>query len=143
MRFRIASLLLPALLAGCGGYVSFGFGTTFGSSFDDAGFIDWTSNSSGERVVDASNHAFAFYADNGCLYNFQTGRENRAFCLLAGQNVAAFGDMRIRILNVQSTAGTCIAALIDPATGNFIDIQLDQAGREVAAVTAVRAVPCA
>lgn len=57
-KFRIGLILiLLAALAGCGG----------GSGSDDdetdllgSTFIFWTGNSSGDEVVDASNHVFAW-----------------------------------------------------------------------------------
>jgi len=137
-RTGIATLLLAAL-TGCGGGGS--------SSFDDNGsnehpFVIWVGNSSRDQVVDANNHVFAFYADTGCLYNFQTGRENTSFCLTSAGDTALYGGFPIRIANVRSSTGACVAALIDPATARFIDIELDASAREVVFVTQFNADFC-
>ena len=130
----LATLLL-ATLGGCGGgYVSVGIGSSFCDC--DVPFVFWSGSANGDRVVDVNNKAFAFFADNGCLYNFQTDRENQAFCLTHAGDTAQYGPAFLRIANVRSIAGTCIAALLDAATGRFIDIELDTAGREVVFVTA-------
>jgi hypothetical protein len=137
-RMGIAALLLAAL-TGCGG----------GSASVDVNpgspshpFVIWVGNSSGDRVVDANDHVFAFYADSGCLYNFQTGRENTGFCLTSSGDTALYGGFPVRIANVHSAAGPCVAALIDEATAHFIDIELDASGREVVFVTAFHADFC-
>jgi hypothetical protein len=39
--------------------------------------------------------------------------------------------LTVRIANIRAANGTCIAALIDPVTLHFIDIELDATGREV------------
>jgi hypothetical protein len=129
----LATLLLATsalALGGCGGgFVSIGVGTTF---VDDASpFIFWAGSSNEDRVVDVNNKAFAFYSDNGCLYDFQTDRENRGFCLNSNADTAQYGSLMVRIANIRAANGTCIAALIDPVTLHFIDIELDAMGREV------------
>ena len=138
LKIGFASLVLAAL-AGCGG----------GSVSVDAGstpvrrtFIFWSGSSGGERVVDVNNDAFAFYSDTGCLYNFQTGRENPGFCLNAGGDRVRYGVLAMRIVNVTSTAGTCIAALVEESTAQFVDIATDAFDREAVAVTALRPSPC-
>jgi hypothetical protein len=127
----LATLLLTALaLGGCGGgFVSIGVGTTFVD--DTSPFIFWAGSSNEDRVVDVNNKAFAFYSDNGCLYDFQTDRENRGFCLNSNADTAQYGPLTVRIANIRAANGTCIAALIDPVTLHFIDIELDATGREV------------
>jgi len=134
------ALLVAAALAGCGG----GTSVSVSSTPDPVPppFILWAGSSGGERVVDASNDAFAFYADSGCLYNFRTGRENPAFCLTSGQSTVRYGGLFMRIVNVLSVAGTCIAGLVEERTANFIDIELDSLGREIVIVTALRPSPC-
>src|SRR3569833_168357 len=120
-KLGIAPLQLAAI-AGCGGCdysVAIGFGEC---SFDHP-FVIWAGNSNCDQVVDVNNNAFAFYADNVCLYNFRTGRENTQFCLTSGAGTALYGGFRMRITNVQTVTGTCIAALIDESTGHFIDVK--------------------
>jgi hypothetical protein len=131
-------VLLLAALTGCGGSVSFGVGD---ASIDHR-FVVWAGNSragnrNGDEVVDANNNAFAFFADNGCLFNFQTGRENTHFCLTLAGDTALYDGFLVRIANVRSGTGVCIAALLDAATGNFIAIGLDSVGREVVFITAL------
>src|SRR3981081_1057315 len=110
-------VLLLAALTGCGGgSASFGVG----DFFIDHPFVTWAGNSNGDEVVDANNNAFAFFADNGCLFNFQTGRENTHFCLTLAGDTALYDGFLVRIANVRSGTGVCIAALLDAATGNFI-----------------------
>ena len=87
------------------------------------------------QAHDGGRHVFAFYADTGCIYNFQTARENTAFCLLPGSNIVAYGPFRGQVLNVLSSAGICVAALVDALTGNFADIEVDAFGREVVVTT--------
>jgi hypothetical protein len=41
----------------------------------------------------------------------------------------------VRIVNIRSVTGVCIAALIDEFTAHFIDIELDSFGREVVFIT--------
>lgn len=133
------SLILAALLTGCGG----GSGSSSGDGFvEEPSFLFWSGSSSGDSVIDADNEIFAFYADTGCLYNFQTGRENTAFCLLPGSNLVAYGPFRGRVLNVRASNGACVAALIDEATGNFADIAIDTFGREVVLLTQLRPALC-
>ncbi|HEY0847366.1 MAG TPA: hypothetical protein VGE12_18500 [Noviherbaspirillum sp.] len=128
----MAALLMTAL-TGCGGaFVSVGVGT-----FDDdtALFIFWTGNSSGDLVVDADNQGFAFYADTGCLYNFQTRRENRDFCLTAAGDAALYGNYLVRIANIRAVTGACVTALVDPVNGRFVDVVTDTFGREAVFTT--------
>lgn len=130
------AMLLSTALAGCGGgFVSVGVGTTFVDN--ESPFVFWAGSINEDRVVDVNNKAFAFYADNGCLYNFQTDRENRAFCLVGRGDAAQYGLVAVRIANIRSVNGACIAALIDPVTAQLIDIELDTFGREVVFVSAV------
>lgn len=125
-------IFLLAALAGCGG----GSGSVGVSAFSfDTPFVVWVGNSNGDQVVDFNNHAFAFFADNGCLFNFQTGWENPHFCLTSAGDTAFYGGLRMDIVNVRSVIGTCIAALVDSATGHFIDIELDSFGKEVVFIT--------
>jgi hypothetical protein len=132
------ALVMTLSLTGCGGGSdSGGDGRVAGPSF-----LFWSGNSSGETVIDANNEAFAFYSDTGCLYNFQTGRENTAFCLLPGTNVVTYGPFRGQVLNVRASTGACVAALIDENTANFADIAIDSFGREVVALTQLRPVLC-
>ena len=138
IRTRFAALAL-ATLTGCGGgSLSIGLGAGYYDYDYDEAFVIWRGNSSGDLVVDANNDAFAFYADSGCLYNPRTGRENRDFCLTSSSGSARYGTLPVRIVNVRAVTGICIAALIDEATSNFIDIGLDAVGREVVFVTALR-----
>lgn len=131
MKIRAAAVIcVLALLAGCGGGGSDGSGTQAIHPF-----LVWSGSSSGDRVIDGNNHVFAFYADSGCLYNLQTGRENTAFCLVSGSNVVAYGPFRGQVLNVLSSAGVCVAAVIDAFTGNFANIEVDSFGREVVVTT--------
>jgi hypothetical protein len=123
--------LLLAALTGCGGSVSVGVGT---DSIDQP-FVIWAGNSNGDQVVDANNQAFAFFADNGCLFNFQTGRENPHFCLTSAGDTALFDGLLVRIVNIRSVTGVCIAALIDEVTAHFIAIELDSFGMEVVFIT--------
>jgi hypothetical protein len=137
-----ALLALPlVLLAACGGgtvSVVWSSGVPVISQF-----IVWEGNSLGDQIVDASGQRFAFLADSGCLYNFQTRRENTAFCLIAGGNVAAYGSFRGAVVNVRSSSGSCVAALLDALTGNFTDIRVDAYDREVVATTQLRPERCA
>jgi hypothetical protein len=130
----IVTLLLAAL-TGCGG----GGGD---SAPPPPPFVIWAGSSNGDHVVDANNHAFAFFADSGCLFNFQTGRENPNFCLTTAADTALYGPLRVRIANILSADGTCIAALLDEATGHFLDIELDSFGNEVAIITELHPVLC-
>ena len=133
-RKALATLLLTALTGCGGGFVSIGVGTFF----DDETFIIWSNNDSGDRVVDANNHAFAFYTNSGCLYNFQTRRENPNFCLTTTGNTAQYGGLLVRITNIRAVTGVCITAMVDAATTRFIDIELDASGREIVSVTALQ-----
>ena len=126
-------VLLLAALTGCGGSISFGVGDVP----IDHPFVIWAGNSNGDEVVDANNNAFAFFADNGCLFNFQTGRENTHFCLTLAGDTALYDGFLVRIANVRSGTGVCIAALLDAPTGRFIAIGLDSVGREVVFITAL------
>ena len=137
MKFKIGiATLLLAALAGCGGS-DYSVAIGFGDFSIDHPFVIWDGNSNGDQVVDVNNNAFAFYADNGCLYNFRTGRENTQFCLTSGAGTAVYGGFRMRITNVHSVTGTCIAALIDESTGHFIDVKVDSFGKEVIFITAL------
>ena len=133
------ALAVALSVAGCGG--------GSGSSDADDGvvgpsFLVWSGSSGGDEVIDADSEIFGFYADSGCLFNFQTGRENTAFCLLPGSNVVAYGPFRGQVLNVRAANGACVAALIDEATGNFADIEVDSFGREVVLLTQLRPSLC-
>ena len=139
MKIRAAiAMSVLAMLVGCGG----GDGGDGSSTPVAHPFLIWSGNSSGDQVIDGNNHAFAFYADTGCLYNFQTGRENNAFCLVSSGNVVAYGAFRGQILNVLSSGGICIAAVIDAFTGNFANIEVDNFGREVVVTTQLRPTLC-
>jgi len=133
------ALLLLAALTGCGGG---SVSVDNGGGANEHPFVIWLGNSSQDQVIDANNHVFAFYADNGCLYNFQTGRENTSFCLTSAGDTALYGGFPVRIANVRSSTGVCVAALIDQTTGRFIDIELDALGREVVIVTQLNADFC-
>lgn len=136
-----AAIYLLAALVGCGG--GGGGGGDDGSSTPVIHpFLIWTGSSSSDQVIDGNNHVFAFYADSGCLYNFQTGRENTAFCLVSNGNVVAYGPFRGQVLNVLSSAGVCVAAVIDAFTGNFANIELDSFGREVVVTTQLQPTLC-
>jgi hypothetical protein len=138
MRIKAAvAICALAVLAGCGGGGSDQTGT---QSIHP--FLLWSGSSSGDQVIDGNNDAFAFYADSGCLYNFQTGRENTAFCLVSSGNVVAYGPFRGQVLNVLSSTGVCVAAIIDAFTGNFADIEIDSFGREVVVITPLRPTIC-
>lgn len=140
MKIRTALLMsLLGVLWGCGG----------GSASADVSgirlsppFLFWSGSSNGDQVIDGNNHVFAFYADTGCLYNFQTARENTAFCLLPGSNVVAYGPFRGQVLNVLSSGGICVVAVVDAITGNFADIEVDTFGREVVVTTPLQPVFC-
>lgn len=137
-RKALATLLLAALTGCGGGFVSVGIGTF---SVDEP-FIVWTGNDSGDRIVDANNRVFAFYTDSGCLYNFQTRRQNPNFCLTATGNTAQYGGLLVRIANIRAVTGVCIAALVDGATARFIDIGIDAVGRETIIVTTLQPQLC-
>ena len=139
LKIGFASLALAGL-AGCGGGTSVSIGDRPGPSGPT--FIFWSGSASGERVVDVNNDAFAFFSDTGCLFNFQTGRENQGFCLNAGGDRVRYGVLAMRIVNVTSAAGTCIAALVEESTAQFVDIETDAFDREIVAVTALRPSPC-
>jgi hypothetical protein len=137
---KVLATLLLAALTGCGGgYVSVGIGTFFN---DEPSFIVWAGNGNGDVVVDANNHVFAFYDDNGCLYNFQTRHENRNFCLTATGDTAQYGGVLVRIANVRAATGACVTALIDPVTARFVDIETDAFGRESVLVTSLQPQLC-
>ncbi|MBK4735434.1 hypothetical protein [Noviherbaspirillum pedocola] len=134
---RAATSVLAALsLAACGGS-SVAVVWSSGS-----GFIVWVGNSRGDHVVDGRNESFAFTTESRCLYNFQTGRRNGAFCLLPNDNAFAYGPYRGAIRNAYAADGSCVATLTD-AGGNVIDIDLDAYGREVVVLTPRHAQQCA
>lgn len=135
---NVVAVSVFAMLAGCGG----GGGNDGDSRPVTQPFLIWSGNSSGDQVIDGSNRSFAFYADTGCLYNFQTGRENTVFCLVSDGNIVAYGPFRGQILNVLSSAATCVAAVIDALTGNFANIETDSFGREVVVTTQLRPAVC-
>jgi hypothetical protein len=142
MGSKIWSLLFTAVtLSGCGGGGDSGSADE-GQDSQAHPFLVWAGSSSGDRVIDANNDAFAFFADTGCLFNFQTGRENRDFCLTSGQSTAQYGRLFMRIVNGRSVVGSCIAALVEESTARFIDIQIDTFGREIVIVTTVQPEPC-
>jgi hypothetical protein len=128
---------LAVLLAGCGGGSAEVAVVQPGPEF-----IVWPGNAGGVHVIDGLNHSFAFYADTGCLHNFQTGRENTAFCIVRGSNIVAYGPFRGQIANVLAADGSCRAAIIDQLTGNFSDVETDVYGREVVATTSLRPAFC-
>lgn len=130
----LAALLLAALTGCGGGSVSVG---VVAFDDDDSSFIFWTGNSNGELVVDADNQVFAFYIDTGCLYNFQTRRENRDFCLTAAGDAAVYGNYLVRIANVRAATGACVTALVDPVNGRFVDVVIDTFGREAVFTTSL------
>lgn len=132
---RIACWLAALTLAACGdGSVAVVWSTS-------TGFIVWIGNS--DAVIDGRNQHFAFTTDSRCLYNFQTGRANSAFCLLPGSNQVAYGPFHGAVNRVLASDGTCVAALTDGASGNFIDIDLDAFDREVVTPTTLRPQQCA
>lgn len=141
MKFGIGcSLVLAISLVGCGGGGSSSFDEDNG--VDGHSFLFWNGSSSRDEVIDADGEIFAFYSDSGCLYNFQTSRENTAFCLRPGSNLVAYGPFRGQVLNVRISTGACVAALIDVSTGNFADIKVDSFGREVVLLTQLRPILC-
>jgi hypothetical protein len=138
---KITSKLIAlnaVVLAGCGGGGS-GDGGTVQTAPQ---FIVWAGSSAGIHVVDGPGHVLAFYSDTGCLYNFQTGQENSAFCLFPRSNVVAYGAFRGQVTNVLASDGTCEAAIIDSMTDNFSDIELDAFGREVVLTTQLHPALC-
>lgn len=134
MKYSIAALALAALASCGGGSVSLGVNVDSGG----LPFLLWTGNFNGDLILDADNQRFAFYSDDGCLHNYQTGRRNTAFCISSGGNLIIYQGVDIRIANIRSTEGTCIAALVDDVTARFIDIRLDETGRERVYTTAVQ-----
>jgi hypothetical protein len=136
-----AALLLAALTGCGGGYASVGVGA-FDDNDDGPSFLFWTGNSSGDLVVDADNQVFAFYADTGCLYNFQTRRENRSFCLTGAGDAALYGNYLVRIANIRAVTGACVTALVNPVNGRFVDVAIDAFGREAVFTTSLLPVFC-
>lgn len=139
---KIRAVLLMSLLGGLGGCGGGSASADVNGTSVTPSFLFWSGSSSGDQVIDGNNHVFAFYADTGCLYNFQTARENTAFCLLPGSNVVAYGPFRGQVLNVLSSAGICVAAVVDALTGNFANIEVDAFGREVVVTTPLHPVLC-
>ncbi|HEU4776252.1 MAG TPA: hypothetical protein VFS95_05460 [Telluria sp.] len=137
LRF-IVGIGTAVLLAGCGG----------GSAEVQIAplppqFVSWFGSAVATQVIDDLGHTFAFYSDNGCLYNFQTGAENSAFCLVPGtRNIVAYGPFRGEVVNVLASNGTCQAAIIDQLTGTFVDIEVDSYGREVVTTTPLHPTVC-
>lgn len=74
-------------------------------SVDEASFIIWAGNDSSD-LVDANHRAFAFYVNNGCLFNFQTRRANPHFCLttLISERIRLKGKLFLRLRCVLSRA---------------------------------------
>lgn len=134
----VVSLMTSISLAACGG----GGEVFVGVSTASAPFISWAGSSGVDHVIDGLGHQFAFRSDTGCLYNFQTGGTNAAFCLVSGNNVVTYGAFQGQVVNVLITDGSCHAAIIDSFTGNFSDIELDQFGREVVLVTSLHPALC-
>lgn len=133
----IFTALGALILAGCGG----------GSVAVDVGnggpqLLVWAGSNGGNRVVDGAGNQFAFYSDNGCLYNVQTGQENTAFCVSPGSNFVNYGAFHGEVANVLAANGACQAAIIDSQTGNFSDIEVDAYGREVVFTTQLRPALC-
>lgn len=143
MKFLIWKTLAVAVsvfLAGCGGGGG-GSGEVVIVSVPPP-FVFWSGSSGGDRVIDGLGHQFAFRSGSGCLYNFQTGQDNSAFCLVPGTNVVTYGSFQGRVANVLVTDGTCHAAIIDSFTGNFNDIEIDAYGREIVFVTQLHPALC-
>lgn len=134
----MTAFLLAALVSCGGGSVSVGVDTDGGR----LRFILWTGNINADRILDVDNQIFAFLIDNGCLYNFQTGRRNSSFCIVAGGNLIQYEGFRIRIVNIRSTTGACLSAFVEEATTRFIDIDVDAAGREVVFISPLQPVLC-
>lgn len=130
--------LLFASLASCGGSVSVGIDVTDG----ELHFIIWTGNFYGSRILDADSQEFAFFIDSGCLYNFQTGRQNSSFCIVSGGNIIQYKGVRLRIANIRSTNGACVSALVDDTMTRFINVELDGSDREVVFITSIQPVLC-
>ena len=136
----VASALASVLLTGCGG--GFDAVVVASPSASSSPFLFWTGSSGGDHVIDGLAHHFAFRSETGCLYNFQTGQDNSAFCLISGGNTVTYGAFQGRVTNVLITDGTCHAAIIDAYTGNFSDIEVDAYGREVVLTTGLHPVLC-
>lgn len=137
VKYWLTALGLAALSA-CGGSVSVGLNVDSGG----LQFILWSGNFNGDLILNADDQRFAFYTDNGCLYNFQTDRRNTSFCIGSG-NLIRYQGFHIRIVNIQSVEGTCVAALVDYDTARFVDIRLDASGREEIHLASNQPVPCA
>ncbi|MGV3742391.1 MAG: hypothetical protein ACO1NO_08785 [Burkholderiaceae bacterium] len=140
MRARswLFGLLLLALTSCGGGSVSVGVDVDGGG----LRFILWTGNFNADRILDADNQTFAFYIDSGCLHNFQTGRRNDAFCIVSGETLIRYEGFFIRIVNIRSSTGECVSALVDDVTTRFVDIDVDGTGREVVFITPLQPVLC-
>jgi hypothetical protein len=98
MTFIASSALI---LAGCGG----GSGSA-NVSAPPPSFIVWAGSSGGSNVIDGPGHRFAFFSDTGCLFNFQTGQENTAFCLSPRSNFVDYGAFHGQVVNVLASNGT-------------------------------------
>lgn len=133
----IAAMTL--VLAGCGGGADVAVTV---AAPPPSTFIGWVGSSGGDRVIDGLGHLFAFFSDTGCLQNFQTGSENTAFCLVPGTNLVNYGGFHGQVANVLVSDGSCRAAIVDTATGNFSDIELDSFGREIVLTTQLRPALC-
>lgn len=136
---RAAIAVLTLVLAGCGGGADVAVTV---AAPPRPTFIGWVGSSGGDRVIDGLGHLFAFFSDTGCLQNFQTGSENTAFCLVPGTNLVNYGGFHGQVANVLVSDGTCHAAIVDTATGNFSDIELDSFGREVVLTTQLHPALC-
>lgn len=138
MKQWIACLGL-AILTSCGdGSVSLGINADSGG----LRFILWAGNFNNDLILDADNQRFAFYLDSGCLYNYQTNQRNTSFCISSGGNLIFYQGFRIRIVNIRSMEGTCVAAFVENDTARLIDIRLDGSRREEIHVTPVQAEAC-
>jgi hypothetical protein len=106
-------------------------------------FITWTGSANSQTVKDANNEDFAFYADTGCLYSYNTKTETSNFCLnnpTDPSNASAqFAGLSVRVVSVKASAGGCIAQLAT-AAGKLVDVYTDANGIQTAAESATAAV---